>query len=133
MVEKMSLGASLTLVGLVTVFFVLFLLQMVMKAQEKLFTKWLSIETKTNAEMKQIDNSSSKNGHHIFNEQNPEVEVSMITPEIVAVITAAIASYTENQKQSFRVVSVRKVWDKEASHSWTLKGQQDLINSRSNL
>ncbi|MFA5535903.1 MAG: OadG family protein [Bacillota bacterium] len=123
-IEKLAYGLNLTLIGLGTVFFVLFLLQMVMKAQEMLFAKKTAKQT---GAMMDLDvNSESQK---VANEQAANYNDDM-QANILAAITAAISIYIEGQQRSYKVVSVRKVWDKEASQAWTLTGQQNILSSR---
>lgn len=125
MMDKLGFGIGLTLIGFGTVLFVLFLLQMVMKIQKSLFTKWLSKATR-------VTSSPIIQNEH---QGEPEVRdpcegLGTLSPKIAAAIAAAIAVYSENSQQPYKVISIRKIWDKEASYSWTLKGQQDLLDSR---
>jgi sodium pump decarboxylase gamma subunit len=49
-----------------------------------------------------------------------------VDSELVAVITAAVASYLEKQKSEFKVVSIRK-YKSSIVAPWTVMGRQELM------
>lgn len=139
--DKIVVGLNLTVVGLGTVFLVLFLLQITMNAESWFFNKWLPKRTNTNlktpAEMSDFKKASSSHETTLpvsalgCSRGYPQVE--NLSPELVATIMGAITSYTGQSSRTFRLVSVRKTWDREASSPWSFQGRTDLINSRANF
>ncbi len=128
MIEKLGYGLSLTFIGIGTVFFVLFLLQMVMKIQEMLLSK------KTSMQAKEIVTTDAKSEpQKMFNKQISNENTIEMQSNILVAITAAISVYIEEQQRPYKLVSVRKAWDKEASHVWTLTGRQNILDSHNHF
>ncbi len=55
-----------------------------------------------------------------------EEEKEEVDGKIIAVITAAVASYLEKQKSEFKVVSIRK-YKSSIMAPWTVMGRQELM------
>lgn len=120
--DNLSLGLSLTVIGIGIVFFILFLLQLFMTGEAWLLSNRGS-KAKEEPSIQPEPISQTSEEVATQNSQN-------LSPQIIAAIMGAIACHAGGATQSFRLVSVRKVADREASAVWNIHGRTDLINTR---
>lgn len=122
MMEKLNLGLSLSAIGIGTVFLILLLLQLFMSGEA-----WL------------LTNRNTKTGDKDIASASPPPPVSnnatneKLSPQVIAAIVGAIACQTGRPAQSFRLVSVRQVFDRQASAVWNFHGRSELISTRSSF
>lgn len=138
--DNISLGISLTIVGIGTVFVVLILLQVTMNAEARLLNYYSNRPTRE----KQNNPTNTPEVVPIpaayTNTTNKEGELSPVSstdqtlpPQLIAAIMGAITCYRGQPSQTLRIVSVRKTWDRQASSAWSFQGRTHLINSRSSF
>ncbi|HHW07412.1 MAG TPA: OadG family protein [Clostridia bacterium] len=124
MAEKITLGLSLTVMGMSIVFFILCLL-MVMMHVEAL------VVNRSTASKKPVELPAGKPTElRPEAEAPPQAPVSTLSPQVVAAIMGAIALCTGQPVHRFRLISVRQAKDLEASAAWTLNNRMDVINRR---
>lgn len=127
--KNINMGISLTIVGMGTVFLVLFLLQMIMTAETWLFSNWLNKPKKDN--QNNINNPIAT----ITTTANTTITKTntTISRQTIAAIMGAITFNTGIPAQKLRLVKVRHLADREAASTWTQAGRVNIINTRSNF
>lgn len=120
--DNLSLGLSLTVTGIGTVFFILLLLQLFMTGEAWLLsTRSSKTQEPTNIQPEPVSQTPG------------EVETQKLSPQVIAAIMGAIACHTGRPTRNFRLVSVRKAAERQASAVWSFQGRTDLINTRSSF
>lgn len=124
--ENLNIGISLTIVGLGTVFLVLYLLQITMTIETRLIDNWLAKPQK--------DNNPNTTPNPVTTTTpvtEPQTTPTTIPTQHIAAIMGAIAYQLGQPTQNLRLVQVRQLTDKEAATPWTLAGRINNINTRS--
>lgn len=135
MTDKLSLGLSLTLIGVLIVFFILLVLQVLMNVEAYVFNR--SRLNKQKNEANNVPNNSLIEHNNTANALDQAIVAkesqSTISPQVIAAIMGAIALCTGQPAQRFRLVSIRQTWDQEASAAWSLNNRMDVINRRNSF
>lgn len=136
--EKISIGINLTIVGLGTVFLVLFLLQMTMTLETWIFSNWLNKPQKenpgstNNTTKTAVSSTTNPTSNPVAITTPPPATTNNPEPSIIAAIMGAIACQLGQPTHQLRLISIRNTEDRATATSWTLAGRLNNINTRIN-